>query len=137
MGRGKKPTSGPSLVLERTPHRADGRNNGSKRKPRRSSVRLLGGGACLATIVIATAAVLWPSGSPLPDAAVETLAAVLKQPLPELSLGVTNEAVATLRIAAAAAASEGRHSEAAELYRDVLEARPSDMHSNEKFFASL
>lgn len=140
MARGKKPTPAPSLVLERAPHRADGRNssNNKRSKPRRSSARLLGSGACLAAIATAVA-VLWPSilGPPRPDASVEELAALLTQPLPEPSTGVTNEAVASLRMAAAAAARDGRHFEAAELYRDVLEARPSDLESQENFFASL
>ena len=146
MGRGKKPTPGPSLVLERAPHRADGRNGGGgkrgKQQPPRPTAavaRLLARGACLAATAAATATVLWPStlGPPLPDTSVDALAALLTQPLPELSVGVSNEAVSALSTAAMQAAFQGRHFDAAELYRDILEARPSDGYMQERFFASL
>lgn len=71
------------------------------------------------------------------DTAVDAVAAAVLAPPPPLTNEVEDAEVAALRRMAAAAAMGGRHREATELYRDLLEARPSDEDALNQLFASL
>lgn len=78
--------------------------------------------ACLLLVLFGPSDVV-PSGG---DASPDEIADLLNEPLRITVQNIGDGIVNGLRAEAEAAAAKGRHREAAELYRDLLEARPRD-----------
>ena len=129
MARGKKAAPPPSLILERAPHRSNGRRSGGKGAS---------GSSCIAVLLVAiVASVAFPflefgrkaGARQRARLTPAVLADMIAVPSHRASPAIDATVLAAQRVAAeeaaARAAEAGDHSAAAEGYRDALELDPT------------